>query len=146
MPIFVNYFSLVVPKDILEKKYPGGVTQFKNDFSFTECDAMTEDDELIALYAMGYPYKDVEKLVSKGLHYNQEALFSTDFVVVDRLKPESCHWKPGWFETNSIFYWHTDCASWQKDKAREISKMTMDKVEEARLSRWNPFDTIRTKD
>jgi hypothetical protein len=64
MPIFVNYFSLVVPKDILEKKYPGGVTQFKKDFSFTECDAMTEDDELLAIYSMGYPYENVETLVS----------------------------------------------------------------------------------
>jgi carotenoid cleavage dioxygenase-like enzyme len=107
---------------------------------------MTEDDELFAIYSMGYPYENIETLVSKGLHYDKDALFSTDFVVVDRLKPEGCHWKPRWFDTDGVFFWHTGCAQWQKEKVMEISKMTMDKVEEARQDGWNPFDTIRTKD
>ena len=49
MPIYIQLCSLVVPKEVLKTKYAGGITQFKEDYSFDRSELHQEDELLISI-------------------------------------------------------------------------------------------------
>ena len=83
---------------------------------------------------------DLEDLESKGLHFDRELQFSTDFT----LKPRygDYLWKTDWIKDNSIFAWHVNARKDLIAKADSISNETMDSIVRRTDQGENPFGTI----
>jgi hypothetical protein len=81
MPVPIEFFSVVVPKQVIEQKYNGGLTQY-----ITDCPnkSYQEDEYLTRVGFMSQEplNKYCENLISNGFHFDNESNSSTDFVVV----------------------------------------------------------------
>ena len=142
MPVFLNNFNLIFSKSILEKKYPGGCDKFRIEHQVENIPRCQEDDELFLLAFMNSFDIDLEFFEKKGLHIQDKPLYSKDFGLI--AKYDGNYWETNWLETDSVFAWHIDCQKWQIDKAKEISNMNMDKLENLQKNGIDPFETIKS--
>ena len=144
MPVYIDKASLIIRKETIMAKYPGGVERFKSDFLFDKGIHNQEDDELLMAAYMNYPYSDVELLMEKGFHYDVENKRSDDFIVLFSHFEQP--WEVSWLENNKIFAWHIDCQTWQKEKVKEICSMLMEEIEEKYFAKGEtPFRVIKSK-
>ncbi|MCO6499227.1 MAG: hypothetical protein J5I47_02490 [Vicingus serpentipes] len=84
MAVSIEFFSVVVPKQVIQQKYAGGLEQYKADVT----NASYVDDEYLTRVAFMHPAPldaFCETLIAKGLHFDEAKHFSTDFVVVQSL-------------------------------------------------------------
>ncbi len=93
MAIPIEFFSVIVPKQVIQQKYDGGLDQYKADVpnaSYKEDEHLTRvglmDDLSLTFFC--------EKIISKGLHFHEAPNYSTDFVVVQQLQGK--RWKAEW--------------------------------------------------
>ena len=95
MAVPIEFFSVVVPKDIIRQKYKGGMKQYKTDCpntSYKEDKFLTRigfmDDYILHVFCEG--------LIKSGLYFDEESNSSEDFVVVQRL--QGLHWNVFWLD------------------------------------------------
>lgn len=95
MAVLIEFFSVVVPKKVLQQKYDGGLEQYIKDCpnsSYKDDEHLTRvgflDDVSLHRYCEG--------IISKGLHWDDETNSSTDFVVVQRIQGKG--WKAKWLK------------------------------------------------
>lgn len=98
MSVPIEFFSVVVPLEVIQRKYIGGIEQYKDD-----CPNMSykSDKELtrVAFMDDASLHHYCENLISKGLHFNEATASSNDFVVVQLLQGKQ--WSAGWLEVFS---------------------------------------------
>jgi hypothetical protein len=82
MPVYLHLANLIVDKAAVARKYAGGIEQFRLDYKIGEENYNQEDDELFNIARMNIDEFDIERLTSKGLHYEEEPEFSTEFVSI----------------------------------------------------------------
>jgi hypothetical protein len=123
MPIYCEHIQLVIPKEILEVKYKGGLEQFKLDHQWGKSHDH-EDNELISIASMdnGFP-------IIEGLHYDVKSKTSKDFVIVARYGASALAWNVDWCKTNRCFIWHNECSLSSYQKMMEVSEMTVNELE-----------------
>jgi hypothetical protein len=144
MPVHIQLANLVFSKAIIEKKYTGGIRQFRLDFNIGTSEVNQEDDELFLVAQMNLDEFDIRELVNKGLSFDPSKTYSYDFVAVTRYG--GYLWSVDWLEGNTTFAWHTQCAEWQKEKAIYLSEeITMDVVAEQWEKGIDVFETIKTR-
>jgi hypothetical protein len=101
MAVPIKFFSVIVPKHILEQKYDGGLAQYEADCPNR---SLLIDNDLTRVGFMDDValHNYCENLISKGLHFNEATKSSTDFVVVQRLQGKQ--WKADWLDVRDTGY------------------------------------------
>ena len=128
MPIATELTNLLIPKDVVSKKYLGGKSQFIQDFNINDSNNRhSQDDELFSIAAMNADEYDIDTLVKKGLEFKTDS--SNDFVICSRYG--GFYWNVDWVEGNYMFIWHKKASQSKVERAIHIgTKMTMDKIAE----------------
>jgi len=128
MPIATELTNLLIPKDVVSKKYFGGESQFIQDFNINDSNNRhSQDDELFSIAAMNADEYDIDTLVNKGLEFKNDS--SNDFVICSRYG--GFYWNVDWVEGNYMFIWHKKASQSKVERAIHIeTKMTMDKIAE----------------
>ncbi len=141
MPVYVHLSNLLIRKDAIEKKYKGGVPQFRIDCELdTGRFYFQEDTMLFCLVTMNYDEHDYDNLTAKGLHYDKKREFSEDFVVLSR--HYGLLWEGPWLEHNKVFAWHVGSDAESVMRAEKISSLTMNEIGKRFERGENPFAAI----
>lgn len=140
MPVFIHLANLIIPKSILEEKYPGGVSKFRKEYKIDEENNHQEDRELFNLAAMNSSEFDILDLMENGISYDSKTIFSEDFTIIHRYGGTA--WEPRWLRYNAVFAWHKTADEKAIQKAEEIANVTVDKIAEAFDRGEKPWETI----
>jgi hypothetical protein len=104
MSLDIHFWNIIVPKKVLESKYPGGSKQFKLNCP----NKMFQEDEFLASYSFMNVH-DVEshitRLRGKGLAYNEKNDSSEEFVVLAMEANGGLWWKVDWIDYNTDYFW-----------------------------------------
>ncbi|HNR55896.1 MAG TPA: hypothetical protein PKJ19_12065 [Flavobacteriales bacterium] len=87
MPIWIDIANLVVTKEALQAKYPGGIDGLRSDLRFDPVNkADQEDDELVSFGAMQVEslFGRLEALRSAGLRCDEALPAENDMFLVQR--------------------------------------------------------------
>ena len=143
MPVYLDLANLIFDKEVLDRKYKGGCTQFRADWKVGDNDISQEDDELICLSRMNIDEFDIDRLIEAGLSYDNKQKHSEDFVALTRYG--DAIWEVKWLSYNSTYAWHSDCKQWQKEKALYISEeMRMEEISKLLDEGVEVFQTIKS--
>ncbi len=141
MPTYIELQNLIVSKDIIVKKYKGGIEAFRIWFDKETGSRSQEDNETFSIARMNSCDRDIEALVNNGLSFDFDKKHSDDFCVISRY--EGSYWKVDWLEGNTIFAWHKDCKIEQIEQANKIGATPIEEIEAAFDRGETPFDTIK---
>jgi len=104
MAIPIGFYSVIVPKKVLENKYKGGLIQYKTDCpnsSYIEDEYLTR----VGFLSRQALSRFCENIVANGLHFDEENIISEDYVVVQNLFGRN--WAADWIGFNddgSVYY------------------------------------------
>lgn len=141
MPIYIQLCLLVVPKDVLKTKYAGGITQFKEDYSFDRSELHQEDDLLISIAYMNPDEIEIELLVEHGLSFEEfPNPNSTDFTIITRYG--GVCWENDIITANSVYVWHNNTPINQIKLAQKLSNKFMNVVISELENGINPYPVI----
>ncbi len=86
--IHLEFINLIIPKDILEAKYAGGLAQYRLDMP---ANSLTEDEHLTRFGAMDWNVIEnvTEMIITHGLDF--ESGRSDDFTVMEPLNGLTWH-------------------------------------------------------
>lgn len=127
MPIYLTLASLIIDKNAIEKKYNGGVNQFRLDYFSQQGGGSQEDDEVFMIARMNCDEYDLDELTKMGLEYNKETEYSNDFVIYQRY--HGYLWQVDWIEDNAFYAWHINAKDELKSKANKFGNITMNELE-----------------
>lgn len=107
MAVPIEFFSVVVPKHIIQQKYIGGINKYIADCPNK---SYLEDEYLTRVGFMSPQPLDkfCENLISNGLHFDEATFYSTDFVVAQSYLGKK--WKADW-----LFIDDKDWATYQNN-------------------------------
>jgi hypothetical protein len=143
MPIYLDVENLVFNKQLLDQNYRGGSKQFRIDWNIVDSYVHQEDDELISLAAMNMDEFEIEVLTARGLAFDSDKQYSSDFIAISRYG--GALWEAAWLNCNETFAWHVNCDPKQKARAKEISEeMTMDVIKDLMDKGIDVFQTIKS--
>lgn len=137
MPVYLTIASLIIDKEAIEKKYNGGIKQFRIDYFNGEAKASQEDDEVFLIARTGCDQYDLDEWISMGFEYNKTKGFSNDFVIYQRY--HGYLWQVDWIEDNSIYVWHTRTKDQLSSKANLFGEITINEVEKLFEDGQEPF-------
>lgn len=140
MPTYINLSNLIVLKSVVQEKYPGGLEQFRSDYKIGTDIYFQEDNELFSVASMNPDEADIEELISKGLHFDEELQGSDDFTILSRYG--GCLWKTDWIVSNELFAWHKNANTSSVAKAIDLGNKTMKELSDMFDRDENPFVTI----
>ena len=140
MPLHPELSNIIIPKEIIEKKYHGGIIEFRKWFDENKGSRWQEDKECFLIAQMECNMHYIDFLFEQGLHYDYDTNSSVDFACVKRYG--GAIWEAEWLRYNDAYIWHKDC---HKDKvayAEKINNMKMEDIAEAIERGENIWDTI----
>lgn len=128
MPIYIELANLIIQKTAIKEKYAGGIDQFKKDYNLlnTSKAYFKEDNELFVIYKMNADEFNIEKLIKRGLSFNEQKQFSDDFTIKPRYYRYL--WNVNWLQDNGVYVWHHRACTKQIKKAQELANGTMDEL------------------
>jgi hypothetical protein len=85
---------------------------------------------------------DIYRLTAKGLHYDEEKDFSTDFVIKRRF--DEPLWSAPWLQYTLLFAWHITAKPEQIARTHEIGKMTFDEIDKHKARGIELFGPVRS--
>jgi hypothetical protein len=141
MAVYLHIYNLILCKKAVEEKYIGGIEQFRIDYKMASSEINQEDDELFCLGQMNADEFDIDRLVNKGLSFEEAKQNSNDFTILDRYG--DFFWEVNWLQHNRVFAWHTETSPDLLLKVEEISNMTLSDIHEQIEKGINVFNTIR---
>lgn len=119
MPIFIHLANLIIPKKVVEEKYPGGIQKFKEENNFVDENHNQEDDELFGISRKFIHEFDLGMLIAKGFEYDKKNHYSNDFILLPR--KGKLPWETSWLLTNGVFAWHEDAPTELVNRANFIA-------------------------
>src|SRR6218665_1517737 len=126
MPIYLDLANLIIDKRAIEKKYKGGVEQFRIDYYNKENVRRDEDDEVFTLVRMNWDDFDIDRYIKMGFEWNEETESSNDFVIHQRY--HGFIWKTDWINANEEWAWHINTRQLLKNKIEEFESITIDET------------------
>lgn len=99
--IHIEFYTFIVPKQLLELKYPGGIEQFKQDVpnhSYQE-DEQVSTARFIRINEL---FNFINYVEERGLHYDELDNYSEDFAVYSFM---GFLWQCTWLQTNFYQIW-----------------------------------------
>ncbi len=126
MPVYLLLANLIIEKETVVRKYTGGLEQFRLDYKIGGNNFHQEDDELFCIARMNVDEYDLERHTEKGLHYDWEQDFSTDFVIKRRF--DEPLWPAPWLQYSGLFAWHINAKAEQIARAFEIGATSVDEI------------------
>lgn len=145
MPVYMTIFSLIIRKNAIDQKYSGGLEQFREDYRLGVREVDQEDDELVKIGAMNDDELDIDTLVEKGLHFDEEQQYSDDFTILYRHGPD-LFWKVPWLAQNGIFAWHIEARPDLIEKAFQVGFLTGREINQMFDDGKDPFAVIRSEE
>lgn len=143
MPIWIDLADLVITKEAIAAKYPGGTERFRSDFHFDQEHAsLQEDGELFCVGAMDISQlaKELGALREAGLRYNVDDPVHDDMALVARYGgPLS---RPAWLCANGIYVWHKACEPEVQEYVKRIVRLSVDEFIAKRERGEIPLKTI----
>lgn len=133
MPIQLDIANIILTKEIVAKKYKGGIEQFRIDFltvpeGYEDLHKInTEDDELFGLGQQDYDYFNFEKLALGGFSNEYIDTEQEGVAIILRYSEEKVA-KQDWLTFTSAFAWHKDCNAASIAKAEKLSKITVSEL------------------
>lgn len=121
MPVYIHVYNLIINKKAIQEKYEGGLEQFRIDYKISQTLYNQEDDELFSIGRMNADELNLDKLISKGLSYDDTTHTSQDFTIIYRYG--GSEWDVNWLEHDALFAWHIDTSEELKAKVDSIGKM-----------------------
>lgn len=140
MPTFIHLSNLVVLKSAVEKKYKGGLDQFRKDYQIGEDIYYQEDEHLFSIASMNADEHDTQDLKTKGLHFDFDLRRSDDFTIITRYG--GCYWVTNWVVSNDLFVWHPLSSTESIAKAQKLGNATMGELSDIFDRGENPFSAI----
>jgi hypothetical protein len=140
MPLYVDFYILLVKKSAVRAKYPGGLEQFRADYAIGSSEVNEEDDELFSLGQMN-PYYDIDALTDRGLAFDDTTKHSEDFTILPRYG--DLFWEAPWVAHNRVFAWHVDTDPQAVQRVMQISEMSLDEIGALQEKGAKPFAPIR---
>lgn len=101
MSIEIEFINLIIPKEILEEKYEGGIGKFKTDCPNK---SFREDESLVRVGFMNNNdlYTFLDLVTSNGLKFKEGS--TTDFVIISVLSGAS--WEVDWIDYDVSLCWY----------------------------------------
>jgi hypothetical protein len=124
MAVYVDLCNLIIDKRAITEKYDGGLAQFRVDYNIPTSEVNQEDDELFLLAKMNADEFDLNALIAKGLHFDNDKYQSNDFSILPRYS--GFLWETDWVQHNGVFAWHINTSQEVLAKVNEISNLTVD--------------------
>jgi hypothetical protein len=140
MPIYIHLSNLILDKQAVQARYPGGVEQFRIDFDIEADNYHQEDERLFSLATMNSDELDIDLLISKGLDFEEDKGSSSDFVILNRYG--GAEWPVDWLTDNRLFAWHIDASPASIALAEQIGNESMDSIKVRYERGEDPFATI----
>lgn len=140
MPLYLDFFNLIVNKSSVIIKYDGGLAQFKEDYHIGVSEQNSEDNELFLIAAMDDEDIAIKDLITRGLHFDSESQYSEDFVIIPRYGDK--YWEADWLEGNNVFVWHVNADEHLKQKAFKMSTITINELQQLFENGEQPFAPI----
>lgn len=134
MPIQTDVVNLIFTKEIVAKKYKGGIEQFRKDFlsvpkEYADLHKInTEDNELFGLGQRNYDSYNFYKLAKGGFSEEYIDTQQEGVAIVFRYENKEAP-SPDWLVHKTPFIWHKECNPESIAKAEEISKMSIGEIQ-----------------
>ena len=99
--IYIEFYTFIVPKQVLAFKYAGGIEQFKEhvpNHTYHE-DEQLATARFVRIEELFHFINHCEEL---GLHFDQDANYSEDFAVFSFM---GFLWPADWLQTNLFQLW-----------------------------------------
>lgn len=140
MPLYLHPINLFIKKSCLEKKYPGGINAFLEDYGIRNKDLWHQDNQLLGICSMGVQDFNLAKLEENGFNVvsgSDGIYYAEDFVILNRHFNEFS-WNCNWLEHNLVFAWHIDAKAEEIQEAKNRSKCPWNEIEK-RYGKWENF-------
>ena len=127
MPVWIHLSNLIILKEAVATKYPGGLDAFRTDFQTADAENHNQEDgELFSLSAMdgGHLQSDAGRLIDMGFTFDEVDDAGNELALLNRYGGVVA--RPAWLRTNALYAWHQDCPEPLQEKVRSISRMNMD--------------------
>ncbi len=141
MPVYICPANLIVDKAAVAARYPGGIDVFRRDFRIDGENHHQEDGELFALVGLNVEDLDVDRIVEAGLHFDEAAQYSNDFVVKPRYG--EALWPCAWLLADGLYAWHVNAPAAAVAEAERINNLTMDEIMAMQDQGLEPLGPIR---
>ena len=119
MPVLIHLANLIIPKSIVEKKYPGGLKKFREENDLEGENHNQEDDELFSISRKFIHEFDLGILIEKGFGFDKRNHRSDDFILLPG--KGKAPWEVEWLRKNDVFVWHKDADPEQINRADFIA-------------------------
>lgn len=142
MPVYIEPALLVIVKEAITSKYPGGSEAFRRRFSIGHPErAHQEDAELFAIAAMNMEdlFGLVHEMQSLGMMHDV-APDRDECVLIERYGGQQT--TPVWLRCTRMHAWHTHCAPELQTKALGLANARMMDLEAMQLRGENVFGTL----
>jgi len=99
--VYIEFYCFIIPKQLLEFKYPGGLEQFKQQVP----NHTYQDDEQIATVRFVRSqdlFHFINTVEEQGLHYDDIDNYSEDFAVYSFM---GFLWQCNWLQHNFYQVW-----------------------------------------
>lgn len=129
MPTYIHLANLVVEKQAVVAKYPGGVVALRSRFAVDDPENYhQEDGELFSISAMNADelYDLVKELRDLDFVFNEENAERNEFVLL--LRYGGPHLRPAWLRRNALHAWHSTCPAALQAKAERLGRTFMDEL------------------
>lgn len=127
MPVWIHLSNLIILKEAVATKYPGGLDAFRTDYRTADAENNNQEDgELFSLSAMdgGHLQADAGRLIDMGFTFDEADDAGNELALLNRYGGVVA--RPAWLRTNALYAWHQDCPEPLQEKVRSISRMNMD--------------------
>lgn len=127
MPLWIHLANLIITKQAVEAKYPGGVAAFRAEHGIGDEDTYDQEDgELFGLSAMNSSelQSRAGTLIDLGFTYSETDTAANEFALLTRYGGVVA--RPAWLQFNSMYAWHTSCPAALQAKAQQVMGMDVD--------------------
>ncbi|WP_256012668.1 hypothetical protein [Desertivirga xinjiangensis] len=99
--LFIEFYTLAVPKQVLEFKYAGGIAEFQQHIPNH---SYHEDEHLATarFVRIDELFHFINHCEEHGLHFDQDQNYSEDFAVYSFM---GMLWEANWLQTNLFQLW-----------------------------------------
>ena len=122
MCLEIRFWNIIVLKKMLEKKYPGGIEQFKHDYP----DKPYQEDEYLISFSFMKAFDIdfyIDSFAKKGLDYNKQKGISNDFVVLAFEINGGLWWETDWLNYDSDYCWYNQNCKESKESPNSIRNL-----------------------
>lgn len=130
MPIWIHLANLIVLKQAVEHKFPGGLEGFRAEYEIDDPENFQQEDgELFSISAMNASalQADAGRLIDLGFLFDERNDGPNELAILTRYGGVAA--RPAWLCFNSFYAWHNECSAASRVKVEAVQGMDRDAFE-----------------